>query len=463
MSTTAGESRYMQLRQLGDNAPFARRNHRLGVTAGTFAQLGQGFIQPELILVPLIYSITGSALAAGAIPTINKIGIFAPQLLVSSWLEHLPRRRPAFIILTVARSLAHVGLVASMWLLAHQSNAWTLGLFFGVYLLLNLTSGSGHIIFTDMVGRLIPPFRVGSFIGMRNLMGGWTSAIVALLVIQPVLSRFEPPLNYVALAAIGTTLAIIDMSIWCQVFEKPSYAAADRISMRDAFTRGFVWLKEDSDYRHFLGIRLAFRLCYLGIAFFMVLGMERLGGADAAEAAGPAGTPVTLGGVALLGGVLIGSRKVSEILGAGVWGTVSDRCGSRLTIAAGGLLLAGAPLAALAAPLLPEAFAWPLPGSEQPLNLPLVLYILALAMYGFGIKAVIIGGQRFLITSAPPENRPSYVGFVNTLTSPLTLLPLLAGLAVEVVGMDLIFAVAAAGGFWITFSGLKMSAEQRTA
>jgi hypothetical protein len=92
-----------------------------------------------------------------------------------------------------------------------------------------------------------------------------------------------------------------------------------------------------------------------------------------------------------------------------------------------------------------------------------VLYILALAMYGFGIKAVIIGGQRFLITAAPRENRPSYVGFVNTLTSPLTLLPLLAGVAVEVVGMDLIFAVAAAGGFWITFSGLKMSAEQRTA
>lgn len=430
MCTNTASTEYQNLRALGDNAPFARRNHALGVTAGTVAAIAQDFLHPDMILVGLLYALTGSPVYASLVPVINKAGMLTPQLLAGSLLEHLPRRRPYFVAATIARAASFLGLAGTVWLLTVEVTGLYLALFFAAYLVMCMCTSLAHVVFMDMIGRLIPAHRVGSFIGMRGFIGGAVSIVTGLFIIQPILEGMATPLNYLVLVIVGGVLATTDMAIWCQARERPGARAERRTRLRDAIRRGFHWLRTHRNYRCYAWARVAFRVNYLAVAFFIPYGTERLGYEKT-------------GGLVILGGVLVAVLKVAGVLGSGLWGRVADRSGSRVTmIRSAVLLLAGVALA-LVAPLLPGAFALRVPGLTQPFTLPLTVYLLALGVFGFAMRGTMIGGQRFLITEAPAEYRPSYLAFLNTLTSPLTLLPLAAAWIAHAAGMVWVFALVA--------------------
>ena len=422
------------LRALGDNARHARRNHVRGVVAGLFAALSRDFTHPQLILAGLIYALTDSAVLVALVTIINKAAVLAPQLFVSSLLEHADRRKPHFIVLTVVRSIAFLSVALSVGLLGWRTNALTLTAFFLCYTVMCSTSGGGHIIFVDMIGRLIPEHRVGSFIGMRNFLGGLAAIAAGALVIQPILAGVTLPLNYFILALIGVGLAITDMSIWCTCREESGPHAEKKTTLGEAFRRGRYWLKRDHNYRCYFWQRVAFRVNYLGLAFFIPYGTEKLGYEN------------TAGGVAVLGGIMVACIKLSRTVGSGLWGKAADRRGYRFALIGGGVFMTAAPLLALLAPSLPPLFDIGLPGVAHRLDLRLLVYLLALVCIGFGFQATILGGQKFLITNAPEERRASYVAFLNTITSPLTLLPLAGALMAEVAGMTGLFFVVTGGG-----------------
>ncbi len=430
-----------QAHELGANASHTRRNHVLGVVAGVFADMALNFRDPTLVLAGFIYAVTGSTLLVAIIPIISKAGVLAPQLIASGFLEHLPRRRPYFIAMTVVRSVAFTAFVGAMWLVSQNPDALSLTLFYGTYLVAYVAGGVAHVIFMDMVGRLIPPGRVGSFLGMRKLLGGTASIVVGLLVIQPILSNLPLPPNYVLLAAIGTVLVAIDMSTWSLCREEPGPSAENRTNLREALRRGFEWLKDRHNYRCYMWMRVAFRINYLMMAFFIPYGTQRL--QQGAE-------------VAVLGGIMVATVKLSRVVSGGVWGKVADVWGSRAALIGAGAFMFSAPALALLAPLLPPLFEIPVPGVTYGLDLPFVVYLVGLACIGIGLQANGLGGYRFLITSAPAERRPSYIAFLNTLTSPLTLLPLAGAWLAESVGMTALFSVVAAGGLLYLVSAFRM-------
>ncbi|MFW6061913.1 MAG: MFS transporter [Planctomycetota bacterium] len=432
---------------LGDNAHYVRRNHLLGVTAGAFAGVSRNFIHPELILGGLMYAVTGSAYAVALIPVLNKLGGLTPQLAVSTFLEHSPRRRPYFIALTVARTLAHFGVVAGMWVLTQRDDAAGLTIFFSMYMLLCITNGTGHVIFMDMVGRLIPPTRVGGFLGTRRMLGGGLGIAASFLVIQRFTGKGAAPENYLVLALIGAILAGIDMSIWCHCRECDGAKAEHRTNIGDSLRRGFNWLKHDHNYRCYLGQRVAFRFNYLLLVFFIPFGEEQLR---------PEGGTASL---AVLGGIMVGTMGTSRVISAAIWGRVADRYGSRMTMIAAGSCLVLTPLMALGTPHLPTALKIPVPATALALGLPLLVYLAALALLGAGLQGTFLGGQRFLITNAPAERRASYLAFLNTLTSPLTLLPLAGAFLVDTLGASTLFVVTTVSGALAVLSAWLMRPE----
>jgi hypothetical protein len=115
---------------------------------------------------------------------------------------------------------------------------------------------------------------------------------------------------------------------------------------------------------------------------------------------------------------------------------------------------------ALTAPRLPPAYALPMPGTKIALDLPLTVYVLALVALGAGMQASIIGGSRFLIRNAPPHRRISYVGFMNTITSPLALLPLLGAWVANTYGMTALFGGILSGGVLGVAAALYMRPER---
>ena len=424
-----------------------RRNQLLGVLSGTCGQLAHSFMHPELVLAGMMERLTGSNFLVALIAVTHKVGAFAPQLWVGSRLEHHPRKRPFFIAATVIRAVATLAMIGALVLFCRHGNGLALGLFFLAYLAMCMCGGTGHVIFMDMAGRAIPTERVGRFFGLRNFVGGSLAVAAGIFIIQPfVENEGLVPVNYLILAIIGGVLAITDMTLWGLSRENAGPSAKRRGSLRESIGRGFRWLRADRNYRAYLWLRIAFRINYLGLAFFIPYGSQ------AFKQLGP-------GGAAAWSGILVATMRLARVITSIIWGRLADRHGYRSPLLASAVLFLLSPILALLAPALPQVFRLPLPGLSGALDLPLVTYLAALALLGAAMQGGIIGGSRFLIRSAPPHRRISYVGFMNTITMPLALLPLVGAWVANTYGMSTLFAAITGGGVLSVAGALYMRPE----
>jgi len=422
-----------------------RRNKTLGLLSGTAAAVALDLMHPELILAGWIYTLTSSPFLVALVSIVNKVGMLGPQLLVGTRTEHQPRKRPYFIAATMIRGMALAAMTWIMWRMTFGVDGMLLGSFFVCYLVARGCGGVGHVLFMDMAGRMIPDDWIGTFLGMRQFLGGALSVVVGIAMIQPILDRVPPTLNYVLLAAIGTAMAMIDMTLFSMCKEEDGPRARKRATVKESIRRGSRWVKGDRNYRAYLWLRVAYRFNYLGLAFFIPYGSERLskGGSVA--------------GVAILGGIMVATMKLSRVVSSAVWGRTSDRRGYRTALVGAGICFLISPIMALTAPLLPQGFVFAVPWTEVALDLPLCVFLVALAVMGIGMQGNIIGGSHFLIRNAPPHRRVSYVGFLNTATSPLALLPLLGAWVAQSVGVTWVFAATVVAGAFSLLGALRMT------
>ena len=442
-------------------APPSRRNYVLGVLNGTLGTAAYDFVHPDLILTGLVFTLSRPAFGdqwafflVAVLSIINKGGSLLPQLFVSSYLEHRPYKRPFYAGLTVLRGIGAALLVTAIWLMAYQVNALTMALFFFAFLIIAVCMGAGHVIALDMFGRMIQLDRIGWFLGTREFLGGALSFVAGLIAVQPILNRGGPAggnaamtSNYFLLGVIGSSLTLVAMVFLILCHEEEGPRAKRRTTFCESLIRGWRWLKRNPDYRSYFWLRVAFRVNDLAMAFFIPYGEQKLR------------TAGDVAGVAVLGGVLVATFKLSRVVSSALWGWMVDRYGDRACLVWTGVCFVLAPALALLAPMLPRGFAMPIPGSQAVLDLPLTVYLLALAMIGGAYQGSSIGGNRFLIGRAPPRRRLSYIGFLNTVTSPLTLLPMLAAVVAGHLGVTTLFVAIVGGGFLYLFAALRVRPE----
>lgn len=436
------------------------RNYTLGIASGAIGTISFDFLHAELILAGLIYALTGSTALVALVTVISKGGILAPQLLVGTRLEHRPWKRPYYIGVAVVRVTAMAGMIASIPLMGMSVNAWTLSLFFGAYLLVALATGAGYVIFMDMVGRMIPTGRIGSFIGLRQFLGGALSIVLGYVLVQPVLTKVSVPSNYFVLAVIGGVAAIMHATLFGLCREPAGPSARKATTLGESLRRGFKWLRRDRNYRIFMGLRVLFRVNYLSLAFFIPYGSDRL--AIRRYAPGSAEDVASLG---ILGGIMIATFKLSRTLFSAIWGRVADRRGYRPCLVGAGACFLLAPALALLAPALRTTFAVRVPFVPVDLDLPLCVYFSALLVLGAAFQGTIIGSNRFLIANAPPHRRISYVGFLNTVTCPLTLLPLAGAWLADAIGkggLGVLFGIILAAGAGYLLLAMRMGRTDRS-
>ncbi|KKL72780.1 hypothetical protein LCGC14_2081500, partial [marine sediment metagenome] len=377
-----------------------RRNYTLGVLSGAVGTMSFQFMHPELILAGMIYALTESTMLVALVTVVSKACILAPQLLVGHRLEHHALKRPFFIGLGIVKFFAVAGMVLAISRLSPGSTGWPLVLFYLTYAIACTCAGAGYVVFMDMAGRMIPSGKVGSFFGMRHFLGGVLAPVLALVVIHPVLTKVTLPFNYVIVVATGAVLAVVNLALFAMCRESPGPKARTPTTLGESLRRGMGWLRSDRNYRNYFWQRVAFRVNYLGLAFYIPFGHRTLArGRSAAE-------------VALLGGIMVGTMILGSTVASALWGRVADRHGYRRCMMGAGVLFTLGPALALAAPRLQAV--------TTAVDLPLTVYLLALLAMASGIQGSVIGGTQFMVTTAPPHRRISYVAFQNTITSPLT-------------------------------------------
>ncbi|HEU5099284.1 MAG TPA: hypothetical protein VFU22_09710, partial [Roseiflexaceae bacterium] len=160
-----------------------RRNYRLGVINGVLFALGDSLSSAGLVLALLVRQLGGSLALVGLLPALQIGGFLLPQLLVGGRLQAMPYKLPLYRRAAVARLSAFGAMLLAIFAAGNLPPNTSLWLIILGYCIFNFGGGTSTLAFQDVVAKVIPPRRRGSFFGTRQLFGGLlTFALVGPLV-----------------------------------------------------------------------------------------------------------------------------------------------------------------------------------------------------------------------------------------------------------------------------------------
>lgn len=400
----------------------ARRNYRLGVINGVLFGLGESVGSPGLVLSLLIRQLGGSLFLVGALPAIQTAGYLLPQLLVSGRLQDQPYKLPVYRLFGAIRVLTWAGLAAAIFAAGVLPPAVALALIVAAFTVFNFCGGVTTLAFQDIVARIIPPRRRGSFFGIRQFVAGLLAFAVGGTLVRWLLGERGPlpfPANFGALMLLSLVCFAAGIASFALVQEPPQLRLGQRLRLVEGLRRAPQLLRANRNYRWFIASRLLIRTGQIAEPFYIVYATEQLG------------LP------AAVAGAFVSAWALAAALSNLFWGRVSDRSGNRRLILLTGALIALAPLLMLAGPAAVRA------AGLGELALTAALGVVFL-LVGSAADGSAIAGMTYLLEIVPEEERPTYIGLANTILGVGALLPVLGGWMVAQLGYSVTFAVGGA-------------------
>ncbi len=398
-------------------ALHARRNFRLGVANGIIYGLADSLIAPSFVLALFVNRLGAPNILVGLIHAILTGGGFLPQLLVASRVQAQPRVIHWYRRISVIR-VAALLLLTLATLTLSASPGLLIGVFFLFYSIYAFAGGVSGIPWLEIISKVISPRRRGSFFSLRSFWGGvlalLASGLVAAVLSERV-SGLSFPFNYALIFGVETALVAVALTLMSMVKEPAATEPGIPVTFKDVLRRGAEVFRVDRDYRAFMVARVLLALATIADPFYVVYAKAHLGA--------PAATV----------GLYLGASSASSLLSNFVWGPLGDKAGNRLLMTLTVLSVALVPLAALLVPAL-----------EGVTDRDTVVGAFALVFVLGGLAA---GSGRILANNmvlaiAPPAERATYIGFLNTTLGAVTFIPLVGGAIVDAWGFVPLFGLA---------------------
>jgi len=382
----------------------ARRRNFLGALwHGAFLSLGMSLTQPTTVLSAFIAALPGSDVWVGGLSTVLAAAGVLPEVLVARWIEPRPRKMP-YLMLAIYLRVASWGILA--WLIHAISTrspdllAWVL---IGLLALFYAAGGLGGVPYIDIIGKVIPPGRRGAFFGSREALSGILGVGAALLV-RAILADVIYPENYALLFGLAAAgLAVASLGFWV-VREPPRASSHGRPLPWESYWRQ---LRAAGGRLKALVVVQLLTGFSLGALPFYVVFAKRVLGAPAEAVAWYLLAQVS-------GGVL------ANVL----WAKLVDRVGSREMITLCASISAVTPWIAI----LSSHWGW---------EAMVAVFLLA----GAFSSGRAVGFRSALLEISPPDERPTYSAVNDTLSLPIALVPVLAGLSLQVLSYPQLFAL----------------------
>lgn len=396
-----------------------RRNYRLGVINGVLFALGDSLSSAGLVLALLVRQLGGSLALVGLLPALQIGGFLLPQMVVGGRLQAMPYKLPLYRRAAVARMSAFGALLLAIFTAGSLPPNTSLWLIIICYSIFNFGGGTSTLAFQDVVAKVIPPRRRGSFFGTRQLFGGLlTFAIVGPLV-RWLLSDTSPlafPYNYGALVVLAWISMSIGLFAFAIVKEPPQTQLGKRMRVIEGLRRAPAIMRANANYRWFIISRMLTRVGQIAEPFYIIYAIESLG---------------LPSGVA---GIYLAVRAISGALSNLLWSRISERQGTRRLILLTGVLFVLAPALALGGPMIANTLG--LGGTGLLIAIGLVFLVAGVANDGNGISS-----NTYLLEIVPEDERPTYIGLANTTLGVVTFLPVLGGWLVANVGYSGTFSI----------------------
>jgi MFS family permease len=389
-----------------------RRNYRLGVINGVLFALGDSLSSAGLVLALLVRQLGGSLALVGLLPALQIGGFLLPQMLVGGRLQAMPYKLTLYRRAAVARMSAFGAMLLAIFAAGNLPPDTSLWLIIILYSVFNFGGGTSTLAFQDVIAKVIPPRRRGSFFGTRQLFGGLlTFAIVGPLV-RWLLGESSPlpfPYNYGVLGLVAWICMSIGLFAFAIVKEPPQTQLGKRMRVIEGLRRAPAIMRANANYRWFIISRMLTRVGQIAEPFYIIYAIEAL--------ALPAG----------VAGVYLAVRAISGALSNLLWSRISERQGTRRLMLLTGVLFVLAPALALGGPAISGALG--LGSTGLLIAIGLVFLVAGVANDGNGIS-----GNTYLLEIVPEDERPTYIGLANTTLGVVTFLPVLGGWLVATIG-----------------------------
>lgn len=414
-----------------------KRNFWLGVISGIGYNVYQAVANPTLVMTWFVSELTRSNLLISLLMPLDQGGWYLPQLLLSGYLQRLPRTLPVYRIAGAVRTGAMGLLALSVFLV--RDPKWLLTAFFGLFAINSLASGVAGLPFMDVVAKAIPPTRRGALFGWRRFLGGLLGLAGGALVKIVLAPGFglQFPANYgllFTLAFLFVALMVVTFSLIVEPDEEA--VEVNPVTLGQQLRRAMRLPVQHRGYGRFLGLRLAIIAANYALPFYAVYARRAL---DA---------PEDMVGVYLIGSTLAG--VISNL----IWGQIGDRRGNRLLMRLATLTAVLAPAMALLIAYLPQA-TW---DKSQ-------VFTLVFVFSGAHQTAAFIGNGNYLLEMAPAKQRAMYIGFTNTIMGAAIFVSPLGGAIVDLMGFEalFLFSLACCAAAIFLALGLEEPREMQTA
>lgn len=406
-------------------AEHFQRNYLLGILNGVLFNLSFALLSADTILPAFLSRLTTASWLIGVISIMEEAAWYLPQVFVARYVQPLERKKPLYVTTAFFRSISFGLLTLFIFLLGGEHREFLLIVFFLLFTIYAFSGGVAGVVFMDLVGKTIPPWKRGSFFGYRISLGRALGFVAGLTLVKSILSTYEYPYNYATLFLIGFFLITIALTSFCLLKEPILPVNPKRRSLREHLSRGIEIIRQDANYRRFLGFRLLFGFHYMGLPFYTLYALQVM---EVGETTVGTFVAVEMAGVVL-----------SNLL----WGRLSNRVGNRLVVRLTSLIACVIPFFGL---------------GEIYLGIPLPVYTVVFFLLGMVWSGLNLGYHSYLLEISPTEERPTYVGLINTLIAPTVFLAGVGGVAVDLFSYQLLFSIVM--GFTLAAFLLSLRLEE---
>ncbi len=359
-----------------------RRRFLLLAANGGVTKLGEQLADPGLVLALLLSVLHAPLVMVGALQPVWNGAALLPQVATAGWIRRLAVRKWLWAGAATVQALALVAMPAA---------ALTSGVAAGAIVLLLLAiysaaSGTGSVVFSDVVGRAVGTGSRGRVLGVRSAAGG-ALVIAAGLVLGARLTGSGDERTLLALVAFAGLLWLLGAVLFAFLPEAPAEPQGE--PARGEAGRALALVRDNPGLQRFVLARCLLLAAELAMPFY-ALEAQRVSGGTAAL------------------GLLIFAVGLAQLLGSPLFGRLADRRSSRLVMVLGGLLGVAAALVALAAGNVHAGLAGP-------------IFIGVFLLSSAARSAARVGRKTYVVDAAPENERALYSAASNTLAGAVSL------------------------------------------
>jgi MFS family permease len=404
-----------------------KRNFFLGVANGILFNFAWAFTSGSTILPLFISKLTSSSILIGLASTLEAVGWALPQMAVAAVTLHQKNQMPLYIKMAFLRAVAFLLLAILVFFSKAGNPSYLLLTFFFLFSIYAFGGGVSGVSFMEVVGKTIPPNRRGSFFGMRMFFGGGLAALAGILI-ERVLRTHNFPKNFGIMFLIAAVLIIFALLSFSLVKEPPVGKRPERKKFRENLRLGFETLKMDINFRMLLWIRIAVGSYVLGFPFYIIFAKKFLL------------IPTSIAGI------FLSIQMVGYLSSNLLWGYLSNNKSNKLVLFLSAICSAVCPFLLILSILT---------------KIPVWLYGSIFFFLGATISGLDMGYTNYLLEIAPEEQRPIYVGVLNTIVGPTIFLSAVGGLIIQLTSFAFLYSLVFLISIVSIFLSLSLSETKK--